>query len=63
MLVLICLAKEENRRSCRDLGCHADAVCEQRGVEPFCVCKTGFRGDGKRCEPIGRFYFCIAVFI
>lgn len=51
-------AQEEDRKSCRDLICGANAACDYRGEEPYCYCKTGFRGDGYSCEPIGKCCYC-----
>ena len=49
-----CAGFEEERRSCRDISCGQNAVCELRGDEPYCACKLGFTGDGYNCQPIGQ---------
>ncbi|XP_041847221.1 signal peptide, CUB and EGF-like domain-containing protein 2 isoform X3 [Melanotaenia boesemani] len=33
-------------------GCHIDAICQTTQGSYKCTCKTGFKGDGKRCEDI-----------
>ncbi|XP_045073054.1 signal peptide, CUB and EGF-like domain-containing protein 2 isoform X4 [Coregonus clupeaformis] len=33
-------------------GCHIDAICQNTQASYKCMCKAGFKGDGKHCEDI-----------
>ncbi|XP_051502660.1 signal peptide, CUB and EGF-like domain-containing protein 2 isoform X8 [Myxocyprinus asiaticus] len=33
-------------------ACHIDAICQNTPTSYKCICKTGFKGDGKHCEDI-----------
>ncbi|XP_040183817.1 signal peptide, CUB and EGF-like domain-containing protein 2 isoform X3 [Rana temporaria] len=32
--------------------CHIDAICQDTPTSYKCICKTGYKGDGKACEDI-----------
>ncbi|XP_068116300.1 signal peptide, CUB and EGF-like domain-containing protein 2 isoform X4 [Hyperolius riggenbachi] len=32
--------------------CHIDAICQDTPASYKCICKTGFKGDGRTCEDI-----------
>uniref|UniRef100_A0A8C9W1Z0 Signal peptide, CUB domain, EGF-like 2 n=1 Tax=Scleropages formosus TaxID=113540 RepID=A0A8C9W1Z0_SCLFO len=36
--------------------CHIDALCENTPASYRCICKPGFRGDGRRCEGKTNFH-------
>lgn len=39
--------------TCVGIRCHPDAKCEQgAGRVSVCVCKPGYRGDGRECSDI-----------
>ncbi|KAM9757987.1 LOW QUALITY PROTEIN: stabilin-1 [Menidia menidia] len=35
-------------------GCHANARCNQTGLQVNCTCLSGYQGDGVSCQPINR---------
>ncbi|XP_029112382.1 signal peptide, CUB and EGF-like domain-containing protein 2 isoform X2 [Scleropages formosus] len=45
-------ARGEHRGAERCDVCHIDALCENTPASYRCICKPGFRGDGRRCEDI-----------
>lgn len=48
-------ASDINECTTKSYSCHADAVCHNNKGSYKCVCKTGYVGDGKKCQREGRY--------
>ncbi|RMC02955.1 hypothetical protein DUI87_20148 [Hirundo rustica rustica] len=50
--------KKEKKQKCRDVDecaeatddCHIDAICQNTPKSYKCICKPGYKGEGKQCE-------------
>ena len=47
--VCVCLPDADECSEATD-DCHIDALCQNTPRSFKCICKPGYKGDGKQCE-------------
>ncbi|CAH3116212.1 unnamed protein product, partial [Porites lobata] len=48
--------------TCAGVRCHPDAICDEEALlGPVCVCRPGYKGDGRKCT--GGTYNLIFIFL